>query len=351
MIKEKIAETTKNKHLNPDLETRTKRDASRKGLGCGLEQRTPNGWHTVAFASRILNSVEDRYSINELELLGVVWSVDHFKYYLYGKPFTVITDHRALLSIMRENRTNKSYNSRLTGWVDRLLPFDFTIDHLLGSKMGIVDYISCDPQQKAVNISAYDEQFIVAKLNVIKRSAKRFLLNAKNYVNFAARNPLTKQASYTSNSTNKLCSEFAPRNPEYSSITDSDNSINKLTPNNSNSNIQIETANIPLSLFALNRPTDQLLSQLNNFQRIVNKFKTVYMMSHSNSDEETLMHVKQSTPSKVRFADEAGPSTAPAVPATPVTPNTDTMTVTSPSVDDLYLDSFNLAFRRSFPAR
>ena len=71
-------------------------------------------------------------------------------------------------------------------------------------------------------------------------------------------------------------------------------------------------------------------------------------MSHSNSDEEILMQVKQSTPSKVRFADEAGPSTAPAVPATPVTPNTDTKTVTSPSVDDLYLDSFNFALSKIF---
>ena len=214
--------------------------------------------------------------------------------------------------------------------------------------MGLVDYISRDAQQKAVNISAYNELFIVRTLDVIKHSAKRLLLNAENYVNFAARNPLTKQASNTPNCTNKLCSEFAPRKQEYSSITDSDNSINKITPYNSNSNIQIETANIPHSFFAFNRPTDQLLSQLNNFQRIANKFKTVYMMSHSNSDEETLLQIKHSTPSKVRFADEAGPATAPAVTATPVTPNTDTTTVTSPSVDDLYLDTFNFALSKIF---
>ena len=138
MIKQKIAETTGNRHFNPKLETRIKCDASRKVLGCALEQRTPNGWHTVAFASRFLNSVEDWYSINELELLGVVWSIEHFKYYLYGKPFTVITDHMAFPSIMRENRANKSYNSRLTRWVDRLLRFDFTIDHLPGSKWDLL---------------------------------------------------------------------------------------------------------------------------------------------------------------------------------------------------------------------
>ena len=317
-------------------------------MGCALEQRTANGWHAVAFASRFLNSVEDRYSINELELLGVVWSVEHFKYYLYGKPFTVITDHRALLSIMRENRFNKSYNTRLTRWVDLLIPFDFSIDHLPGSKMGLVDYISRDSQQKAVNISAYDEQFIVAKMDVIKRGAKRFLLNTENYVDFAARNSLKKRASNNQNSSNNLCSEFAPRNPEYSTITNNDNSINKLTPNNLDSNTKIETANIPHSLFALNRSTKQSLPELNNFQRIANNFNKIYMMSQSNSDDETLMQVKQSTPSRVRFADEAGLSSAQTVPATPITPTTDTTTVTSPSVDDLYLDSFNFALSKIF---
>ena len=68
----------------------------------------------------------------------------------------------------------------------------------------------------------------------------------------------------------------------------------------------------------------------------------------SNSDEETLMQVKQSTPSKVRFADEAGPSSAPAVQATPSTPNTDTTTVTSPSTNDLYTDAFNFALSKLF---
>ena len=309
LIKEQITETTEYKHFNPELETRIKCDASRKGLGCALEQRTPNGWHTVAFASRFLNSVEDRYSINELELLGVVWSVEHFKYYLYGKPFTMITDHRALLSIMRENRSNKSFNSRLTRWVDRLLPFDFSIDHLPGTKMGLKDYISRDPHQQAVNISAYDEQFIVAKLDAIKRSAQRFLLNAKNYVDFAARNPPTKCVLNNPNSTNNICSEFAPRNPEHSTSTQIDDSISELTINNLNCTPKIETNNIPHALFALIRPTEQSLSNLNTFQRTATKFKNVYMMSQSTSDDETLMTVKQSTPSRVRFAEE-GPSSS-----------------------------------------
>ena len=181
---------------------------------------------------------------------------------------------------------------------------------------------------------------------MIKRSAKSFFLKSENYVDFAARNPLIKQASNTPNSTNNLCSEFAPRNREYSSITEKNNSHSKLAKNNSNSNIQIATANIPHSLFALNRSTDHLPNNLNNFKRIANKLIIVLLMS--NSDAKTLTKVKQSKPSKVRFADEAGPSTAPAEQATPSTPNTDTTTVTSPSTDDLYTDAFNFALSKIF---
>ena len=69
-----IANATENTHFNPTLETRIKCDASRQGLGAALESLDCEGWTTVAFASRFLNNNEERYSINELEMLGVVWA-------------------------------------------------------------------------------------------------------------------------------------------------------------------------------------------------------------------------------------------------------------------------------------
>ena len=47
--------------------------------------------------------------------------------------------------------------------------------------MGLEDYNSREPQQKAFNISTYEEQFRVAKLDAIQLSAKRFLLNTENF--------------------------------------------------------------------------------------------------------------------------------------------------------------------------
>ena len=92
-----VAKVTENTHYIHHLETRIKYDASGAGLGAALEQRSPTGWHTDAFASRFLNSKTERYSVNKLELLGVVCSFKYFKYYLFGKSFTIIIDHTALL--------------------------------------------------------------------------------------------------------------------------------------------------------------------------------------------------------------------------------------------------------------
>ena len=137
-----------------------------------LKQLDCEGWKTVAFASRFLNGKEERYSINELELLGVVWAIEYFKYYLFGKTFTVLTDHRALLSILKSHGSNKSYSSRLTRWIDRLLPLHFNIEHIPGTRMGLVDYISRQPNQKAKSVTQYDEEFMVATISRIRDAIK-----------------------------------------------------------------------------------------------------------------------------------------------------------------------------------
>ena len=103
-IKIQIQNITENKHFDSEKQSRVRCDASKKGLGACLEQKYGNTWKPVAYASRFLNNLEDRYSTNELELLAVVWSLEHFKYYLYGSHFILQTDHQALLSALKENR-------------------------------------------------------------------------------------------------------------------------------------------------------------------------------------------------------------------------------------------------------
>ena len=92
-------------------------------------------WQPMAYDSRFLNKLGERYGTNELELLAVVWSLEHFNYYLYGSQFILQTDHQALLTALKENRGNKTYQSRLTRRVDRLLAFQFTVEHIPRKKV------------------------------------------------------------------------------------------------------------------------------------------------------------------------------------------------------------------------
>ena len=78
---------------------------------------------------------------------------------------------------MKEHRSNKSYNSRLTRWIDRLLPFDFNIEHIPGAKMGLVDYISRQPNQKAKVTNKYDEEFAVATITRIRDAIVAIYVN------------------------------------------------------------------------------------------------------------------------------------------------------------------------------
>ena len=59
-------------------------DSSKQGVGALLQQCEENKWKPISYASRFLSELESKYSVNEKELLAVVWSVEHFKNYVYG---------------------------------------------------------------------------------------------------------------------------------------------------------------------------------------------------------------------------------------------------------------------------
>ena len=51
----------------------------------------------IAYASRLLNSAERNYSTIEKECLAILYSAMHFRPYLYGRKFTIITDRKPLV--------------------------------------------------------------------------------------------------------------------------------------------------------------------------------------------------------------------------------------------------------------
>ena len=147
-INEEIKKVVELSHFKRNQEIRIICDASKQGLGAVLQQIQNNGeWKPICFASRFLTNFEAKYSINELELLAIVWAVEHFKNYVYGVKFKIISDDIALMTVLKPNRGNKTFSSRLTRWVDRLLHFEFEEVHVAGRTLGMADYLSIHPSE------------------------------------------------------------------------------------------------------------------------------------------------------------------------------------------------------------
>ena len=147
-INDEIKRVVELSHFKRNKEIRIICDASKQGLGAVLQQSQETGeWKPICFASRFLTDFEAKYSINELELLAIVWAVEHFRNYVYGVQFKIVSDHKALASVLKPNRGNKTFSSRLTRWVDRLLPFDFQVVNVAGRMLGMADYLSRHPTE------------------------------------------------------------------------------------------------------------------------------------------------------------------------------------------------------------
>ena len=72
-----------------------------------------------------------------------------------------------------------------------MLPFDFDIEHIPGTRKGLVDYISRQPNQKAKSITQYDEEFLVATISRICEAITSFFRHS-NKIPFHKRHTTSK---------------------------------------------------------------------------------------------------------------------------------------------------------------
>ena len=104
-LKSLLASTEVLAHYDPALPVKLDCDASAVGLGAVLAHVFPDGTERpIAYASRTLSKPERNYSQIEKEGLALVWGVRKFHKYLYGRHFTLVTDHKPLLAILGSQR-------------------------------------------------------------------------------------------------------------------------------------------------------------------------------------------------------------------------------------------------------
>ena len=130
---------------NPNLEEQfyVHVDASKQGLGTILTQIDASGKHCVVeYASKSLHPAQRKYSNSVREAHGILWALQHFRYYIHGRKPIVYCDCKCLSQLFREDSIKIPQLGPLRDWVARLLHYQLRVVHKPGCMMAIPDALS-----------------------------------------------------------------------------------------------------------------------------------------------------------------------------------------------------------------
>lgn len=132
---------------DPNARTIVSADASSYGLGAVLLQEQANrDVKRVAYISRSLSPVEERYAQIEKEALAFTWACERLSDYLIGINFCIQTDHKPLVPLFSTKHLEE-LPVRVQRFRIRMLRFQFTIVHVPGKQLVIADTLSRAPER------------------------------------------------------------------------------------------------------------------------------------------------------------------------------------------------------------
>ena len=105
-----------------------------------MQQYVDDMWHPVSFFSKKMKPAETRYNTFDRELLAVYFAIRHFRHFLEGRQYHVLTDHKPLTFALqaRPDRHSPSQGRQL----DFISQFTSTIRHIHGSENVVADALS-----------------------------------------------------------------------------------------------------------------------------------------------------------------------------------------------------------------
>lgn len=136
LVKRKISEAPVLKLFDNTLPIVVQADASQFALGaCLLQNNQP-----VAFVSRSLTEVEEKYPQIEKEFLAICFALDKFHQFIYGLKITVQTDHKPIVNIV--SKDVHKVTPRLQRLKLKLLRYNLNVTYVPGTKMWVADLLS-----------------------------------------------------------------------------------------------------------------------------------------------------------------------------------------------------------------
>ena len=136
IIQNLVTEASVLSYYNPSSDLAIHCDASRKGLGAALLQ----DHKPVVYASHALTETETRYAqiLIEKEMLAIVYALEKFNQFTYGRHITIYSDHKPLEAISKKPLAPR----RLQGMIMRFQKCDLDVQYERGKNMYIADLLT-----------------------------------------------------------------------------------------------------------------------------------------------------------------------------------------------------------------
>ncbi len=116
-------------HYNPQLPLTLACDVSAYGIGTVLAHRMSDGSEKpIGYVSRTLTKAEKNYSQLEKEGLSCVFGIKKFHNYVFSRHFELVTDHKPLLGLLKENVSVSAQASpRVKRWSLFLSGYEYSL--------------------------------------------------------------------------------------------------------------------------------------------------------------------------------------------------------------------------------
>ena len=161
-------------HYDPTLPIKMAGDASAYGIGAVISHTYLDGTERpISFAYRTLSPSEQNYPQIEKEALSLVYGIKKFHAYLYGRKFTLVTDHKPLLTVLGpKNGIPPMAAARLQRWALLLSAYNYSIEFKPTQQHANADGLSRLPlgnRQPPSTCSA----FVVGQIQALPVSSER----------------------------------------------------------------------------------------------------------------------------------------------------------------------------------
>lgn len=158
-------------------------DACGSALGYTLEQLDENGKTrgTIAYGSKKLIGAQLNYGIYDREFMAVIEALRNWRYYLLGRHFIIITDHKSLVYLRYQNVID---SARVSRWLDYLSQYDFEIQYIPGKENSAADALSRYPHDKLSLKDALEVNHIKYVPEIFKNAESEIQLNSLTVTTF-----------------------------------------------------------------------------------------------------------------------------------------------------------------------